>query len=98
MCSRRGRFDPDGIHGAIWGIHDVAQAESLPGKDRATVAYDATDGIEAYVNPFAVGEKIPDLPLFLRRNFYVWLPLEETYTRAFSLLEKPLRERVESGK
>jgi len=33
----------------------------------------------AYVEPVAVGQPLPDMPLFLKPEFYVPAPLEETY-------------------
>jgi hypothetical protein len=34
----------------------------------------------AYVEPIAVGEALSDMPIFLKPDFYVPAPLEETYT------------------
>ncbi len=36
-------------------------------------------GAVAYVEVAAVGETLPDMPIFLKPEFYVLAPLEETY-------------------
>jgi hypothetical protein len=71
--------DPQGIHKAIW--HEFAEKEfALPAEQRLTLAaYDAGPPAAAYVEFVAVGNSLPDMPLFLKPEFYVPAPLEETY-------------------
>jgi hypothetical protein len=38
---------------------------------------------EAFVNVTAVGNRLPDMPLFLTADEYVMLPLETTYQAAW---------------
>ena len=40
---------------------------------------DAGPPLVAYVEPIAVGETLPDMPIFLKPEFHVQAPLEETY-------------------
>ena len=79
------RRDPQGIHGAIWDeIEEVEQSFELPPDEQLTiVAY--TGGLErqAFIEPFAVGKSLPDMPLFLRPPGHVMLPMEATYQAAF---------------
>jgi hypothetical protein len=42
-------------------------------------AYDAGPPPVAYVEPIAVGEALPEMPIFLKPDFYVLAPLEESY-------------------
>jgi Protein of unknown function (DUF4058) len=71
--------DPLGIHKAIWDEF-VDEDFTLPADQRLTLAaYDAGPPPVAYVEPIAVGEALPDMPIFLTPEFYVPAPLEETY-------------------
>ena len=71
--------DPQGIHKAIWD-ELVEEDFELPADQRLTLAaYDAGPPPVAYVEPIAVGEALPDMPIFLKPDFYVPAPLEETY-------------------
>ena len=81
-----GSRDPQGIHGAIWeNIDEEDQPFSLPpGEPLTMVAY--TGGLErqAFIEPVAVGQPLPDMPLFLRPPRHVMVPLEATYQAAFA--------------
>ncbi|MGP0068145.1 MAG: DUF4058 family protein [Isosphaeraceae bacterium] len=71
--------DPQGIHKAIWDQF-VEEDFVLPGDKRLTLAaYDAGPPPTAYVEPVAVGDTLPDMPIFLKPDFYVSAPLDETY-------------------
>ena len=71
--------DPQGIHKAIWDEF-VEEDFELPADQRLTLAaYDAGPPPVAYVEPVAVGQPLPDMPLFLKPEFYVPAPLEDTY-------------------
>ena len=73
--------DPQGIHKAIWDEFEEAELEMPPGKPLTMVSYDAGAGENrvAYVNFVAVGDVLPDMPLFFQPERYVPAPLEETY-------------------
>ena len=71
--------DPQGIHKAIWDEF-VEEDFELPADQRLTLAaYDAGPPPAAYVEFVAVGDALPDMPIFLKPEFYVPAPLEETY-------------------
>jgi hypothetical protein len=71
--------DPQGIHKAIWDEF-VEEDFTLPADQRLTLAaYDAGPPPAAYVEFVAVGDTLPDMPIFLKPDFYVPAPLEETY-------------------
>ena len=59
-----GKGDPQGIHGAIWAeISDEPFA--LPSDKPLTLAaYSAGPVKTAYVEPVAVGDELPEMPLF----------------------------------
>jgi hypothetical protein len=76
--------DPQGIHQAIWGeISDTAF--QLPtDKPLTLVAYSAGSVKHAYIEPVAVRDALPDMPVFLEPDVYVPVPLEATYQAAFA--------------
>lgn len=89
-----GPRDPQGIHKAIWDeITD--EPFSMPVDRKLTLAaYQAAPIKTAYVEPFTVGQPIPDMPLFLHNNFYINVPLEQTYMDTWAVLPELLRDLV----
>jgi hypothetical protein len=90
--------DPDGIHKVIWDeFHDEPFALP-PEKPLVLAAYCAARPRKAYVEPVAVGDPLPPMPVFLLDQFtYVPAPLEETYTRTWEKCPRAMREAVERG-
>jgi hypothetical protein len=78
-----GPRDPNGIHGAVLneiGTEDYVLRSEHP---LTAVAYAAGAVVEAFVAHFAVGEPIPQMPLFLTRENYIRVPLEAAYLAAW---------------
>src|SRR5262249_32845855 len=71
-----GPRDPQGIHKAIWDEIEEEQFELPPDKPLTLAAYEAGPVTVAYVEPVAVGDKLPDMPLFLAPEVHVRVPLE----------------------
>lgn len=90
-----GARDPEGIHKAIWD--EVADNEfALSGDRRLTLAaYAARAWPEAFVEPFALGDRLREMPLFLSSDFYVPVPLEAAYQAAWSIFPTFWRETLE---
>lgn len=79
-----GSRDPNGIHGAL--LNEIGTDEYVLSRDRplTAVAYiSGVDLVDAFVNHFAVGEPIPEMPLFLTKENYVRVPLEAAYMAAW---------------
>lgn len=78
-----GPRDPNGIHGVLLG--EIGTEEYALGSERPLTAVAYTGGVvvDAFVAHFAVGEPIPQMPLFLTRENYVQVPLEATYMAAW---------------
>jgi hypothetical protein len=76
--------DPQGIHKAIWDeIED--QPFELPADKLLTLAaYSGGPCPEMFVQPVAVGQTLPDMPLFLTPDVYINVPLEATYQAAWA--------------
>jgi len=87
--------DPHGLHAAIWeGLGEVC--ESLPEDKKLTVAsYETGMELTAFVEPVAVGDALPDMPLFLDSNRYVTVPLQATYDQAWSVYPAALKPRLQ---
>jgi hypothetical protein len=83
-----GPRDPGGIHTAIWQqVQDTSF--QLPADQPLTlVAYESDLTTRAYVETMAVGQSLPDMPLFLEPNGCVMVPLEATYQAAFAVMPK----------
>jgi hypothetical protein len=80
---RPGSHDPRGIHGAIWDSFDSGHYEAPADKPLIKASYVASSAVEAFIEPLAVGDVIPDGPLYLQSDRYVNVPLEATYQAAY---------------
>lgn len=94
------RRDPGGVHGAIWaaiGKPRTGRVPYTPPADRplTAVSYSAGSEVVAAVQTFAVGEPVPDVPLFLEPELYVTVPLEATYAAAWPDVPKVWRDVLE---
>jgi hypothetical protein len=90
-----GPRDPQGIHGAVWQELADAGHEQPPDKPLTLAAYSAGPIPVAYVEPVAVGDVLPDMPLFLTPEDYINAPLEATYRAAYSGVPRFYRDILE---
>ncbi len=79
-----GRWSPSGVHGLVWDDLTASEITATPDHPLILAAYRAGDPPTAYVHSVNVGESLPDMPLFLTRDHYVNVPLEETYSSAYA--------------
>lgn len=84
--------DPQGIHKAIWDEITDEPFELPVDKKLTTVAYSAGGVKVAYVEPIAVGDVLPDMPLFLEPGSHVPVALEATYQATWNVFPEELRE------
>lgn len=92
------RRDPNGIHAAVWKEltgKKVAHDEKKP-LTLASYAARGDDTYSAFVEPLAVGDTLPELPLFITPSRHVPAPLEESYRTAWEGYPQPLRKMLES--
>jgi Protein of unknown function (DUF4058) len=87
--------DPQGIHKAIWDELADRPFELPPDKPLTVVAYRAAPTKTAYVEPVAVGDDLPSLPIFLTEDDYIPAPLEETYRASWAAYPADLKELLE---
>jgi hypothetical protein len=86
-----GKRDPQGVHQAIWDQFADDDFALPPDKPLTLAAYEAGPEYVAYVECVAVGDPLPVMPLFLRPDVYVELPLEPTYQAAWEAYPAPLK-------
>lgn len=99
---RSPKHAPGGLHASIWkkvAKLKKGQKPFAPPADRPLLAasYCAKAAeVVAAVQTFAVGEPVPDIPLYLTADeAYVTLPLEATYAAAFPEVPKVWRDVLE---
>jgi hypothetical protein len=89
-----GKRDPQGIHGAIWAELEGADFRQPVKKPLTLASYAAGPTTTARVQPFAVGQSIPDMPLFLSEERYVWVGLESAYQGAWEGTPDEVRDAL----
>ena len=85
---------PDGFPAAIgaeWGDEFTLD----PATPLTLASYVADDPPVAYIQPLAVGDELPDMPLFLDPGHYVNVPLAATYAENVARFPAPLRRLLE---
>ncbi len=90
-----GRRDPQGIHAAIWSEIEESEFQLPPDQPLTLASYSSGRLKRAFVEPVAVGEKLPEMPLFLEPDRYILTPLEPTYLDAFAAVPKRWRDELE---
>ena len=91
------RLAPAGVHSLIWSSLGGGGYTPPTGRDRIGVSYEAADFAEAYVQPLALDDPLPPLPLFLKPGHYVPLPLAETYDQAYEGFPRRFKRSIEQG-
>jgi hypothetical protein len=89
--------DPQGIHGVIWDEVGNRPFELPADKPLTVVSYRAIPTIAAYVEPVAVGDDLPSLPIFLTdyELDYIPAPLEETYRASWAAFPADFKTLLE---
>jgi hypothetical protein len=95
-----GAYDPCGMHGAIWQrLENVEEPYDLPTDDSRTLAsYVVADSVEIYLEHPQLGATLPAMPLFIRPDRYVTVPLESTYLEAYRTMPEFWRNVLEEQK
>ena len=83
--------DPQGVHKLIWDRIRDEPFELPPDKPLTLAAYSAGATITAYIEPVAVGDPLPDMPIFLAPDRYVPCPLETTYQASWDVFPSALK-------
>ena len=92
------RRNPFGIHKVIWD-EIIEEDFTFPtGKDRILVSYKTGGERQAYIEPVAVGDALPDMPLFLTNDLHVMVPLEPAYQASWDASPEELRQCSRNGR
>ncbi|HKA05819.1 MAG TPA: DUF4058 family protein [Gemmataceae bacterium] len=89
--------DPQGVHGSIWDEIGDKPFKLPADKPLTSVSYEVGEKTIAYVEPFAVGDVLPDMPLYLAPGQYVRCPLETTYQTTWRVFPEPLKGQLVGG-
>ena len=87
-----GPRDPGGIAKAIWDEFVIEDFEQFPDKTLTLASFDAGAVRAVYVEPIAVADTLPAMPLFLMPETYVYAPLEASYEKAWQVFPAPLKK------
>jgi hypothetical protein len=92
-----GPRDPQGIHKAI--CDELLENEYALPADKALAlgAYIGAPSLEALIEPVAVHDRIPNMPLYLTPEGYIWVPLEATYQSAWEALPAFWRDVLQNA-
>src|SRR5262249_3551711 len=87
--------DPQGIHKAIWDQIKEEDFELPADKPLTLASYERAPPPVGSVEPIAVGDVLPDMPLFLKPGFYVPAPLEATYQETWNRFPAPIKRLLD---
>lgn len=88
--------DPQGVHKLIWDRIKDEPFELPADKPLTLAAYSVGTVITGYIEPVAVGDVLPDMPIFLTADRYVPCPLEATYLASWDVYPKVLKAELEA--
>jgi hypothetical protein len=89
--------DPFGMHKVIWDEILEDDFAFPQGKDRIAASYESGGERVAYIEPIAVGDELPEMPLFLANGVHIRVPLEMTYCSAWNASPEEMRIAVDTG-
>jgi hypothetical protein len=92
-----GRRDPNGIHAAIWEEYSGESFQLPPDKPLTLVSYECALTTRAYIQPIAIGDRLPDMALFLEPECCILVPLETTYAAAYQVMPRRWRDVLDAG-
>ena len=94
----RTRQDPRGVHAAVWETVTDGRV-TIPRQPPLTlVSYETGDITRGYYELVAVGQRLPDMPLFLEAGWHVPVPLDRTYSAAYRTVPQRWRRVIEGSR
>lgn len=87
-----GVHDSDGLHAMIWQKMCPTSHPLPAGKSLAVVSYEWNRTPRAYLEPLAVGDPLPEMPLFIQAGRHISIPLEAPYVEAFKAMPRRWRD------
>lgn len=92
-----GPRDPNGIHALIWEQVNDEPFLLPPDRPLTCASYQASPTKTAWIEPISVGMELPVMPLFLKGQAYINLPLESSYQETWGSLPKELKRLVDDS-
>jgi hypothetical protein len=92
-----GRHEPQGIHKAIWDELEPEDFRLPADRPLIVASYDSGPLPATYVEPVAVGDVLPEMPLFLEPGACVPAPLESSYQEAWDRFPAALKGSLQSA-
>lgn len=89
--------DPFGIHKSIWDQFKEEPFDLPTDKPLTLASYAAGSEKVAYVENVAVGDRLPDMPIFLTPYYYVPCPLKASYKVTWGVFPGALKGPLESS-
>lgn len=90
-----GPRDPLGLHALIWETDNVPFPNEED-KYLSCIAYRSDIDAEVFLEPAAVGDVVPEMPLFLTPETYINVPLDAAYQAAWEAVPAVWRETLAS--
>jgi hypothetical protein len=90
-----GKFDPQGLHGAVWARYGMEEHVVPADQPLTACSYRAMAPVDADIEHMAFGDPLPEMPLFLNAETYIYVPLELTCQAAFQDRPVFVREVLE---
>jgi hypothetical protein len=91
------RRDPKGVHPVIWG-GAARNYHFDAGQPLTCVSYVAGLQPAAFVKSTSVGDRLPDVAIYLTPEKHVLVPLESTYLAAYAEVPDIYRDILEGRK
>jgi len=88
--------DPQGVHHADWDRYSDEIAAFSREKPLTLVGYSAGEELQAFIEPVAMGDALPLMPLFITPEKHVKVPLEESYMAAWDNTSLPVKQKFEA--
>jgi hypothetical protein len=88
--------DPQRLSRAIWDQIEEEDFTLPADKPLTLAAYSAGPIKTVYLEPIAVGDELPDMPLFLEPELYVPVSLEATYQTSWNVFPAALKGLLEA--
>ena len=89
--------DPAGLASAVWEEIGGDRIVLPVGKPLTAASFRVAGRVQCYAEALAVGDRLPELPLFYDPDWYVTLPLESTYASAYEGVPRRWRRVIEAG-
>jgi len=92
-----GKRDPQGVAKAVWDEFEEDDVDQPLDKPLLLASIDAGPPRVYYAEPVAVGDLLPDMPIFLKPETYVPTPLEPTYQATWKVFPAALKGLLEGS-